>query len=79
VTRVPVDRIVDTAPEVRSESDVTIVPVLQEVLGVENGLVLKEELHIPGSREAEQVAVVSVCRQRAVVERIDAEGKATEA
>src|SRR3712207_6259713 len=31
VTRVPVDQVVDTAPEIRIEGDVTIVPVLEEV------------------------------------------------
>jgi hypothetical protein len=32
VTRVPIDRIVETAPDIRTEGDLTIVPVLEEVL-----------------------------------------------
>jgi stress response protein YsnF len=39
-------RIVETAPEIRTEGDVTILPVVEEVLVVEKRLVLKEELHI---------------------------------
>jgi stress response protein YsnF len=70
VTRVPIDRMVETAPEIRTEGDVTIVPVLEEVLVVEKRLVLKEELHIRRRVETETVEVpVTLRKQRAVVER----------
>lgn len=46
VERVPVNRPVDAAPEVRFEGDTMIVPVLEEVLVTEKRLVLREELHI---------------------------------
>ena len=46
VERVPVGRTVTEAPATRQEGDVTIVPILEEVLVVEKRLVLKEELHI---------------------------------
>jgi stress response protein YsnF len=70
VTRVPVGRMVETAPEIRTEGDVTIVPVLEEVLVVEKRLVLKEELHIRRRVETETVEVpVALRKQRAVVER----------
>jgi stress response protein YsnF len=72
VTRVPIDRMVETAPEVRTEGDVTIVPVLEEVLVVEKRLLLKEELHIRRRVETETVKVpVTLRKQRAVVERTD--------
>ncbi len=72
VTRVPVDKMVDTAPEIRTDGDVTIVPVLEEVLVVEKRLVLKEELHIRRRVATEAVEVpVTLRKQRAVVERID--------
>ena len=72
VTRVPVDKMVEAAPEIRTEDDVTIVPVLEEVLVVEKRLVLKEELHIRRRVATEAVEVpVSLRKQRAVVERID--------
>ncbi|MEZ0167895.1 YsnF/AvaK domain-containing protein [Microvirga sp. TS319] len=70
VTRVPVDKVVDTAPEIRTEGDVTIVPVLEEVLVVTKQLVLKEELHVRRRVESEAVEVpVSLRKQRAIVER----------
>lgn len=75
VTRVPIDRAVETAPEIRTEGDVTIVPVLEEVLVIEKRLVLKEELHIRRRIESETVEVpVTLRKQRAVVERLDPDG-----
>lgn len=72
VTRVPVDRIVEIAPEIRTEGDLTIVSVLEEVLVVEKRLVLKEELHIRRRAATETAEVpVTLRKQRAVVERID--------
>ena len=65
VTRVPVDRMIESAPEIRTEGDVTILPVVEEVLVFEKRLVLKEELHI---RRRVEVPV-TLRKQRAVVER----------
>jgi len=74
VTRVPVDRIVDRAPEIRTENDVTIIPILEEVLVVEKRLVLKEELHVHKRRTTEDVEIpVDLRKQRAMVERVPAE------
>jgi stress response protein YsnF len=68
---VPIDRVVDVAPAVRTENDVTIVPVVEEVLVVEKRLVLKEELHIRRKAETKPVEVpVTLRKQRAVVERL---------
>ncbi len=79
VTRVPVGREVDTAPAVRTEGGVVIVPVLEEVLIVEKRLVLKEELHIRRQVTHEDVEVpVTLRKQRAVVERLSPEGQAIE-
>jgi stress response protein YsnF len=70
VTHVPIDKVVETAPDIRTEGDVTIVPVLEEVLVVEKRLVLKEELHIRRRVETEAIEVpVTLRKQRAVVER----------
>lgn len=72
VVRVPIGREVDVAPQVRVEGDVTIVPVLEEVLVVEKRLVLKEELHIRRSATSENVEVpVTLRKQRAFIERVD--------
>ncbi|ANY85022.1 hypothetical protein BB934_43180 (plasmid) [Microvirga ossetica] len=75
VTRVPIDKVVDMAPEIRTEGDLTIVPVLEEVLVVTKQLVLKEELHIRRRVETEAVEVpIKRRKQRAIVERVALDG-----
>lgn len=77
VQRVPRDLIVDVAPQVRTEGDVTVVPVVEEVMVVEKRLLLKEELHIRRRRTTETVEIpVTLRKQRAVVERLPPEGEA---
>ena len=76
VTRVPVDQPVTTVPVIRTENGITIVPVLEEILVVEKRLILREELHIEQEVSNETVEVpVSLRKQRAVVERVDAQGQ----
>ena len=76
VTRVPVNQDVDAVPAVRTDGDVVIVPVLEEVLVVQKRLVLKEELHIRRTRTQTTIEEpVTLRKQRAVVERLSAEGK----
>ncbi len=72
VTRVKVDRVVDTAPQVRIEGDTTIVPVLEERLVVTKQLVLVEELHIRHrvERTVERTPV-TLRRQNVTVEHLD--------
>jgi len=72
ITRVPIDREVDMPPAVRTENDVVIVPVLEEVLVIEKRLVLKEELHIRRRIATETIEQpVTLRKQRAVVEHLD--------
>ena len=79
VNRFAVDRIVDAIPHVRTEGDVVIVPVVEEVLVVEKRLVLKEEVHIHRRTRTEEVEIpVEVRRQQAIVDRIDADGQSSE-
>ena len=74
VVHVPIDRFVDTIPEVRTDGDVTIMPVVEEVLVVEKRLRLKEELHIRIVRTEDAVSIpVTLRKQRAVVERLEPE------
>jgi uncharacterized protein (TIGR02271 family) len=74
ITRVPIDRVIDQAPAIRTENGVTIVPIVEEVLVVEKRLVLKEELHIHRHTRSEDVQVpVQVRKQRAIVERLPAD------
>jgi stress response protein YsnF len=74
VTRIPIDRIVDQAPGVRVEDNVTIIRVLEEVLIVEKRLVLKEEVHIRKLATTEDVEIpVELRKQHAVIERLPAD------
>ena len=53
VVRVPVNRTLEpgeTPPEPRTEGEVMIIPIFEEVVVVEKRLVLKEELHITPAR-----------------------------
>lgn len=51
VQRVEVNRFVKAPPPVRQEGNVTIVPVMEEVLVVEKRLMVREELRITRRRE----------------------------
>ena len=68
IDRVPVDKFVDEAPEIREEGDVTIVPVMEEVLV--RRLLVREELHIRRITEEREVReTVTLRTQEPVVER----------
>lgn len=72
VARVPIEREVSEAPPVRTEGDVTIVPVVEERLVVEKRLFLVEELHLTRERELERVEVPATLRRTRVdIERND--------
>lgn len=74
VTRIPVDRIVTEAPAIRTEGDVTIVPVLEEVVVVQKQLRLKEELHIRRRSTEEEVETpITLRKQRADIDRLSEE------
>ncbi|MDB6452586.1 DUF2382 domain-containing protein [Falsirhodobacter sp. 20TX0035] len=71
VVRVPVDRKVDTAPEVVVDGDLTIIPVVEERLVVVRELYVREELHIRRVEHRDTVEVpVTTRRQTASVERL---------
>lgn len=70
VTRVPVGREVAAAPDIRTEGDLTIIPVLEERLVVERRLFLVEEIHLRRAVSVEQVdQTILLRRQRADVDR----------
>lgn len=70
VERVAIGRVVDVAPQIRTEGDVTIIPVLQERVVVETQLVLVEEVRITRRIATEKVEIpVQLRTQRAVVEQ----------
>lgn len=70
VERVAVDRVVEAIPPVRTEGNVTIIPVLQERIVVQKQLVLLEEVRITRLTSVETVDIpVQLKTQRAIVER----------
>ena len=76
VERIPVNRAVDVVPRVRTEGDVTIIPVFEERLVVEKQLVLVEEVRIRRTASVENVEVpITLRKERATVERLDGSGE----
>jgi len=76
VERVPVNRVVDAIPRIRREPGRIIVPVVEEEVIVTKRLILKEELHIIRKRTRERVRQeVTLERERADVQRLDAQGR----
>lgn len=73
VVRVPVDRKIEAVPDVVTEGDLTIVPVVEERVVVTRELYLREELHIRRVQHREEATIpVSTRRQVAHVERLPA-------
>lgn len=71
VDRVPIEQFVDQAPTVRTEGEVTIIPVLEERYVLEKKLVLVEELHIRKERkESHHPQKLRVMKEEVAVERI---------
>lgn len=74
VNRVPVNALVEAAEPPRTEGDTTIIPFYEEVLVVEKRLMLSEELHVTRHRsEHRDPQRVTLRREEAVVERLDAD------
>ena len=72
VERVEVNRLVDAPPPIREEGDVTVVPVMEEVLVVEKRLRVKYELRLTRRRETRRdVRTVTLRGEEARVLRSD--------
>ncbi len=66
----------EAMPQARTENDVLIVPIVEEMLVMEKRLVVVEEMHIRIVQNQEEVEqAVPLRRQRAVVERLASEGE----
>ena len=74
VEHIPIDRPIEAMPSIRQEGDVTIIPVVEEVLKVERHLVLKEEVHIRRIKQTQRYQEsVTLRRQEAQVSRLPIE------
>lgn len=73
VERVPVNRVVATAPVVREEGDTLIVPVIEEQLVIEKRLVLKEIVRVTRhARTRTEQHAVRLRAEEVQVERVAA-------
>ncbi|QIR84519.1 DUF2382 domain-containing protein [Paracoccus sp. AK26] len=70
VVRVPVDRRIDGVPDMTTEGDLTIIPVVEERLVVTRELYLREEIHIRRITRRDSVEIPAQTRRQSVrVER----------
>jgi len=75
VTRRAINQVVTEMPRVREEGDLLIIPVVEEEIVVTKRLVLKEEVYIRRRQERTNATKdVTLGREVATVERLDAEG-----
>ena len=63
IERVPVDRMVDAAPEPRQEGDTLIIPVVEEIVVTETRLVVREEVRITRRRVTDQIPIQTTVRR----------------
>jgi uncharacterized protein (TIGR02271 family) len=77
IRRVAKNDVLDELPNVRTDGDVTIIPVVEEQLVVEKRLVLVEEIHVVRKSETERREIPVILRsEQADIER-QREGGAT--
>lgn len=74
VVRVPIDRRIETIPDVVTEGEVTIIPVVEERLVVTRELYLREEIHVRRIEHKETIDVPATTRRQTVqIERLPAD------
>lgn len=77
VVRVPMDRKIETTPEIRTEGDLTIIPVVEERLVVTRELYLREEVHVRRIGRTETVEIPTTTRRQTVqIDRLPPQGQA---
>jgi uncharacterized protein (TIGR02271 family) len=67
VKHIAVNQYVDSPPSVKQEGDVTIIPIVKEVLVVEKRLMLVEEVHVTKRRVETSVAQNETLRKEEVI------------
>ena len=72
IERVPRNERLSEIPHVRLEGDVTVIPVVEEVLVVEKALMLVEEIRVHRRSGSERAEIpVTLLSEQAVVERAE--------
>jgi stress response protein YsnF len=75
IERVPIGRAIEVVPPISHEGDLTIIPVVEEIVVVERRLVLKEEVRVRRMSTKEQHQETVVLRQQeAVITREEPDG-----
>ena len=67
IERVPIGRTIEVVPPIGQEGDITIIPVVEEIVVVERRLVLKEEVRVRRVSTKEQHQETVVLRQQEAV------------
>jgi uncharacterized protein (TIGR02271 family) len=71
VERVPINRVIETAPGVRNEGDTLVIPIVEERVFVEKRLVLVEELHVKKQLvETHQPQTVTLRKEQVEINRV---------
>ena len=71
IERVPINRMIEGPVSARSEGDIVIIPVVEEILVVEKHFLLKEEVHLTKRRvETHQPQRVTLRREEVIAERL---------
>ncbi|WP_207102795.1 YsnF/AvaK domain-containing protein [Paracoccus shandongensis] len=79
VVRVPVGRKVETAPQITTEGDLTIIPVVEERLVVTRELYLREEVHVRRVERTQTVEIPATTRRQTVqIDRLPPPGEAAD-
>jgi stress response protein YsnF len=74
IERVPIGRTIEVVPSISQQDDITIIPVVEEIVVVERRLVLKEEIRIRRASTKEQHQETVVLRQQeALITRKEAD------
>jgi uncharacterized protein (TIGR02271 family) len=74
IDRIPIGRQVNSMPAIRNEGDITVIPIVEEVLVVERRLLLKEEVRVRRVRSTERhQESVTLRHHEAVVTRLPVE------
>jgi uncharacterized protein (TIGR02271 family) len=72
IERIAVNRRIDAVPPIREEGDLTVIPVVEEILVVERRLVLKEEIHVRRVRTTTRHReTVTLREEEIVIERAE--------
>ena len=71
IEKVPVNKLIENAPQVRYEGDTMIIPVVKEVIVVEKKLVLVEEVHVTKfTTQMQDQRTIPLRKEEIFVERI---------